>query len=87
MDNIFMDQGLGTAALKDIQTTSATVEDEMMNFVMILIYMGIAELSSIHHYWAMGSRSPHLRNVMPSLCLRRFRLIKEDNDNTQNTRH
>ncbi|XP_051982308.1 piggyBac transposable element-derived protein 3-like [Xyrauchen texanus] len=55
----------------------------MMNFVAILIYMGIAELPAIEDYWAMETRVPQVANIMSS---KRFRLMKRlvhFNDDTQ----
>lgn len=55
----------------------------MMNFVAILVYMGIAERPSIDDYWAMETRVPQVANLMSS---KRFSLMKKlvhFNDNTQ----
>ncbi|XP_051957445.1 piggyBac transposable element-derived protein 3-like [Xyrauchen texanus] len=71
------------ATQKNINTTFTTTEDEMMNFVAILMYMGIAELPAVEDYWAMETRVPQVANLMSS---KRFRLMKRlvlFNDNTQ----
>ncbi|XP_042355550.1 piggyBac transposable element-derived protein 3-like [Plectropomus leopardus] len=65
------------------RTPFTTSVDEMMNFVAIFVYMGIAELSSIEDYWAMETRVPQVANLMSS---KRFSLMKRlvhFNDNTQ----
>ncbi|KAJ8007585.1 hypothetical protein DPEC_G00095560 [Dallia pectoralis] len=48
----------------NINTTFANTEDEMMTFVAIVIYMGIAELPSIDDYWAMETRVSQVTNLM-----------------------
>lgn len=71
------------ATQKDVNTTFTTTKDEMMNFVAILLYMGIAKLLSVDDYWAMETRVPQVANLMSS---KRFRLMKRlvhFNDNTQ----
>ncbi|XP_030260438.1 piggyBac transposable element-derived protein 3-like isoform X1 [Sparus aurata] len=71
------------ASQKDIDTTFTTSLDEMMNFVAILVYMGIAKLPSVYDYWAMETRVPQVANLMSS---KRFSLMKRlvhFNDNTQ----
>lgn len=62
------------ATQKDVNTTFTTTEDEMRNFVAILLYMGISELPSIDDYWAMETR------VLQVALMRGFVLF---NDNTQ----
>ncbi|XP_045904393.1 uncharacterized protein LOC123970405 [Micropterus dolomieu] len=57
----------------NINTTFATTEDEIMNFVAILIYMGIAELPSVDDYWAMETRVSQVAKLMSS---KRFKLLK-----------
>ena len=54
-----------------------------MNFVAILVYMGIAKLASVYDYWAMETRVPKVANLMSS---KRFSLMKRlvhFNDKTQ----
>lgn len=70
------------ATQKDVNTTFTTTEEEILNFVAILIYMGIAQLPSVDDYWAMETRVPQVANLMSS---KRFRLLKRlvhFNDNT-----
>ncbi|KAL1276873.1 hypothetical protein QQF64_023546 [Cirrhinus molitorella] len=55
--------------MKDINTTFTTTEEEMRNFVAILLYMGISELPSIDDYWAMETRVPQVANLMSSKSL------------------
>lgn len=57
----------------NINTTFATTEDAIMNFVAILIYMGIAELPPVDDYWAMETRVSQVANLMSS---KRFKLLK-----------
>ncbi|XP_062372032.1 piggyBac transposable element-derived protein 3-like [Sardina pilchardus] len=61
------------ATQMDINTTFATTEDEIMNFVAILMYMGIAELPAVEDYWALETRVSQVANVMSS---KRFKLLK-----------
>lgn len=71
------------ASQMNINTTFATTEDEIMKFVAVLIYMGIAELPSVDDYWAMETRVPQVANLMSS---KRFKLLKRFvhfNDNAQ----
>ncbi|KAK4298821.1 hypothetical protein Pmani_028869 [Petrolisthes manimaculis] len=54
-----------------------------MNFVAILIYMGICKLPAVEDYWAMQTRVPQFANILSS---KRFWLMKRTihlNDNTQ----
>ncbi|XP_070814262.1 piggyBac transposable element-derived protein 3-like [Chaetodon trifascialis] len=67
------------ATQKDVTTT----EDEMLNFVAILIYMGIVELPSVDDYWAMDTRVPQVANLMSSKRFRLMRRLVHFNDNTQ----
>uniref|UniRef100_A0A672GUR1 PiggyBac transposable element-derived protein domain-containing protein n=1 Tax=Salarias fasciatus TaxID=181472 RepID=A0A672GUR1_SALFA len=71
------------ATQKDVNTTFTTTEDEMLNFLAILIYMGIAELPSIDDYWAMDTRVPQVANLMSSKRFRLMRRLVHFNDNTQ----
>lgn len=57
----------------DINTTFATNEDEIINFVAILIYMGIAVLDSVDDYWSVETSISQVANLMSS---KRFKLLK-----------
>ncbi|XP_058627599.1 piggyBac transposable element-derived protein 3-like [Onychostoma macrolepis] len=71
------------ATQKDVNTTFTTTEDEVRNFVAILLYMGISELPSIEDYWAMETRVPQVANIMSSKRFRLMRRLVHFNDNTQ----
>ncbi|XP_030018215.1 piggyBac transposable element-derived protein 3-like isoform X4 [Sphaeramia orbicularis] len=71
------------ASQRDVNTTFTTTEEEMMHFVAILIYMGIAELPSIDDYWAVVTRVPQIANLMSSKRFRLMNRIVHFNDNTQ----
>ncbi|KAL1250768.1 hypothetical protein QQF64_018564 [Cirrhinus molitorella] len=70
------------ATQKDINTTFTTTEEEMRNFVAILLYMGISELPSIDDYWVMETRV-QVANLMSSKRFRLMRSLVHFNDNTQ----
>ncbi|KAI3366108.1 hypothetical protein L3Q82_009927 [Scortum barcoo] len=75
------------ATQKDINTTFTTTEEEIMDFVAIMMYMGITQLPSVEDYWAMETRVPQVANLMSS---KRFRLLKRlvhfsDNTNLPGT--
>ncbi|KAI3354581.1 hypothetical protein L3Q82_019086, partial [Scortum barcoo] len=85
--HITSDQPLATQ--KDINTTFTPTEEEMMNFVAILMYMGIIQLPSVDNYWEMETRVLQVANLMSS---KRFRLLKRlvhfnDNTNIPGTNH
>lgn len=61
------------ATQNDVNTTFVTTENEIMNFVAVLIYMGINVLPSVDDYWAMESRVSQVANIMSS---KRFKLLK-----------
>lgn len=57
--------------------------DEIINFVAILVYMGIAELPSVEDYWAMETRLLHVANLMTSERLSLIKRLVHFNDNMQ----
>ena len=67
----------------NINTTFATTEDEMMNFVAILNYMGIAELPSVDDYRAMETRVPQVANLMSSKQFKLLKRVVHFNNNAQ----
>ncbi|XP_045131712.1 uncharacterized protein LOC123516465 [Portunus trituberculatus] len=69
---------------KDINTTFKTTSDKVMNFVAILLYMGIIPANAVEDYWSMRTRIPQVADLMSS---KRFWLMKRlihfnDNSNT-----
>lgn len=71
------------ATQKDVNTSFTTCDDEVMNFIAILIFMGICKVPAVEDYWAMETRIAQIANLMSS---KRFRLMKRTihfNDNTQ----
>lgn len=71
------------ATQNDVNTAFTTTEDEMKNFLALLIYMGVAELPSVDNYWPMATRVPQVADLMSS---KRFGLMKRLfhlNDNIQ----
>uniref|UniRef100_A0A3Q3SSJ6 PiggyBac transposable element-derived protein domain-containing protein n=1 Tax=Mastacembelus armatus TaxID=205130 RepID=A0A3Q3SSJ6_9TELE len=67
---------------KDMNTTFTTTEDEMMHFVAVMTYMGIAE-PSIDDYWALVTRVPQVASLMPSKRFRLLRRFVHFSDNTE----
>lgn len=65
----------------DINTSFATNRDEIMNFIGILLYMGVCELPSLEDYWANETRVPQVANVMSSKQFKYLRRHIHFNDN------
>ncbi|XP_043232535.1 piggyBac transposable element-derived protein 3-like [Amphibalanus amphitrite] len=71
------------ATQKDVNTTFSTTDDEIVNFVAVLLYMGVMEAPSLEDYWSMKLRVPQVAEVMSS---KRFRLLRRTlhfNDNSR----
>ena len=71
------------ATQKDVSTSFSTDDNEIMNFVAILLYLGIVECPSLDDYWAIDTRVPQVAELMSS---KRFRLLRRTihfNDNSQ----
>ncbi|KAK3875509.1 hypothetical protein Pcinc_019628 [Petrolisthes cinctipes] len=68
---------------KDVTTTFNTNKQEIMEFIGILIYMGICTLPSIEDYWAAETRIPQVANVMSSKRFRQLRALLHFSDNEQ----
>lgn len=71
------------ATQKDVNTNFSTNKDEILNFVAILLYMGVVQCPSLDDYWCLRLRVPQVADVMSS---KRFRLLRRRihfNDNTQ----
>lgn len=66
---------------KDINTSFATNRDEIMNFIGLLLYMGVCDLPSLDDYWAKETRVPQVANVMSSKQFRYLRRHIHFNDN------
>lgn len=71
------------ATQKDISTSFTTDDSEILNFVAILLYMGIVECPSLDDYWAMDTRVPQVADLMSSKRFRLLRRIIHFNDNSQ----
>lgn len=71
------------ATQRDVNTTFQTTEDEIVNFVAVLLYMGVVQCPALDGYWAMCTRVPQVADIMSS---KRFRLLRRTvhfNDNSQ----
>lgn len=66
---------------KDINTSYATSMAEIMNFIGILLYMGVVELPSLEDYWTNETRIPQVANVMSSKQFQYLRRHAHFNDN------
>lgn len=72
------------ATQKDANTAFVATEEEVLNFVAVSIYMGIAQLPSSDDYWTMDtSRVSQVADVMSSKRLRLMKRLVHFNDNTQ----
>ena len=71
------------AAQKDISTSFTTDTTEILNFIAILLYMGVVECPSLDDYWAMDTRVPQVADLMSSKRFRTMRRTLHFNDNTQ----
>ena len=65
----------------NINTSFSTNKDEIMNFLGILLYMGVCELPSLDDYWATETRVPQVANVMSSKQFKYLRSHIHFNDN------
>ena len=61
------------ATQKDVNSTFCTTENEVMNFIGALIYLGITLLPSSDDYWAMETRVSQVAQLISS---KRFKLMK-----------
>ena len=61
------------ARQKSIVSSFVTSKDEIVQFLGILMYMGIGQYPSLDDYWATETRVPQVANVMSS---KRFRLLR-----------
>ena len=71
------------ATQKSVNTTFTTSPQEIMNFIAILLYMGVMPLPSLDDYWSLKTRVPQVANLMSS---KRFHLLRRTihfNDNSQ----
>ena len=69
------------ARQKSIVTSFTTTKDEIVQFLGILMFMGIGQYPSLDDYWAKDTRVPQVAQVMSS---KRFRLLRRTihfNDN------
>ena len=66
-----------------VTTTFKTTPEEIMNFIAILLYMGVVPMPSLDDYWCIKTRVPQVATLMSS---KRFRLLRRTihfNDNSQ----
>ena len=71
------------ATQQSVNTTFKTTPDEIMNYVAVLLYMGVVPMPSLDDYWSVKTRVPQVANLM---SLKRFRLLRRTihfNDNSQ----
>ena len=71
------------ATQKTVNTTFKTTPDEIMNYIAVLLYMGVVPMPSLDDYWGVKTRVPQVANLMSS---KRFRLLRRTihfNDNSQ----
>ena len=61
------------ARQKNVNTNFSTDKHELMVFIGIVLYMGIAHFPAIDDYWATYTRVPQVADVMSS---KRFKLIR-----------
>ena len=58
---------------KNVNTTFSTDKNELMTFIGIVLFMGIAHYPAIDDYWATYTRVPQVADVMSS---KQFKLIR-----------
>ena len=71
------------ATQQSVNTTFKTTPEEVMNYIAVLLYMGVVPMPSLDDYWAIKTRVPQVANLMSS---KRFRLLRRTihfNDNSQ----
>ena len=69
------------ATQKDVNTTFSTNERENLNFLAILLYMGLFQCPSLDDYWATLNRVPQVATVMSSKVFRLLKRMIHFNDN------
>ncbi|XP_069949969.1 piggyBac transposable element-derived protein 2-like [Cherax quadricarinatus] len=82
IDNIAYQTNLYTRQ-QDVNSTFSTDSEEIMRFIGILLFMGIASLPSLEDYWKAAFRS---QQVADSMASKRFRYLRSHihfNDNTK----
>ena len=71
------------ATQQSVNTTFKTSPEEIMNYIAVLLYMGVVPLPSLDDYWSVKTRVPQVASIMSS---KRFRLLRRTihfNDNSQ----